>query len=69
MPKHPPRAPWVGRRTFLHSAVLASGGLVLGARPSRPVAAQGTAPAVVSAGAMRPQVPDVKQNRPPSEGR
>jgi alkaline phosphatase D len=57
MPKHPPRAPWVGRRTFLRSAVLASGGLVLGARPARPVEAQGTAPAVVTSEAMRPQVP------------
>jgi alkaline phosphatase D len=37
--------------------VLASGGLVLGARPARPVAAQGRAPALVTSDAMRPQVP------------
>jgi hypothetical protein len=57
-PKHSPHTPWVGRRTFLRSAVLASGGLVLGARPARPprpVAAQGTAPAVVTSDAMRPR--------------
>src|SRR5262249_60592615 len=41
MPKQSPRPPWVARRTFLRTSLLASGGLVLGARPAPPVAAQG----------------------------